>query len=301
MHGFPQAGRSVVDCRRMRRAPHFLFVAMFVAGSARAEYPDREVDRPIVLPPGMSEVSAAGEYARATRGFDSDARTGALPEGGLESAATATALARYGVFQGIEVWVRAPYVLRLGAKDERPLSGTGRAAFGARYEVSPRPLTYIAAAGGIVLPSTARALRTDPDGTLHRDHLAVSGSLAFKQVLLDQTAAWGFGEIVFPFANEDDDAAQRDPPATFRFAAGSLFQIDDRFHASAGASFTRTNRDRIAGGIVPRSDQFRVDLLPELGVQILPQVDFAIGAALPVSGKNTPQSYFVTGTARVRF
>lgn len=277
-------------------------IAILFAGTAHAEYPDREVDRPIVLPPGLSEVSAAGEYARATRGFDEGARTHALSDGGIESAATATALARYGVFQGLEVWVRAPYVVSLGVRgDERPLSGTGRAAFGARYELSPRPLTYLAAAGGIVLPSTAPALRTDPDGTLHRDHLAVSGTLSFKQVLLDATAAWGVAEIVFPFANEDDDLGQRDPPATFRLAAGSIVQIDDRFHASAGASYTRTNRDRIAGGVVPRSDQFRVDLLPEVGVLLHPQVDVAAGAALPVSGKNTPQSYLFTATARVRF
>ena len=120
-------------------------------------------------------------------------------------------------------------------------------------------------------------------------------------MLLDQTAAWGSAEIVFPFANEDDDLAERDPPATFRFAAGSIFQIDDRFHASAGASFTRTNRDRIAGGIVPRSDQFRIDLMPEVGVALHRQIDVAVGAALPVSGKNTPQSYLATATARVRF
>lgn len=276
--------------------------AVLVAATAHADYPDREVDRPIVLPPGLSEAGASGEYARATRGFDADARTRALGDGGIESAVTTTALARYGVFQGLEVWVRAPYVLRLGVRgDDRPLSGTGRAAFGARYERSPRPLTYVAASAGIVLPSTSRALRTHPDGTLHRDHLAVSGAASFKQVLLDQTAAWGSAEIVFPFANEDDDLAERDPPATFRFAAGSLFQIDDRFHASAGASFTRTNRDRIAGGIVPRSDQFRIDLLPEVGVALHRQIDVAIGAALPVSGKNTPQSYLATATARVRF
>lgn len=284
----------------MRRA--VLAAAMFATISARAEYPDREVDRPIVLPPGLTEASIAVEYARATRAFDESARTHALPAGGTESAATATAASRYGVFQGLEVWVTAPYIVRLQTADaERPLSGTGRASFGARYEVSPRPLTFVAASGGIVLPSTAQRLRRDADGTLYRDHLAVSGSLAFKQVLLDATAAWGSAELVFPFANEDDDLAGRDPPATFRFAAGSIFQVDDRFFANVGASFTRTNRDRVSGGVVPRTDQFCVDLLPAAGMHVHRQVDVGFSAALPVAGKNTAQSYLFTGTIRARF
>lgn len=284
----------------MRRAA--LAAALLSALPAWAEYPDREVDRPLVLAPGMTEVFLAGEYARAMRAFDADARTHALPPGATESAVTATAFSRYGVFQGLEVWVTAPYIVRLQtANAERPLSGTGRAAFGARYEISPRPLTFVAGSGGVVLPSTARRLRTDPDGTLRRDHLAVSGSLAFKQVLLDATAAWGSAEIVFPFANEDDDRAERDPPATFRFAAGSIFQVDDRFFANAGASFTRTNRDRVSGAVIPKSDQFRVDLLPTIGMHVNRQVDLSAAAALPVAGKDTPQSYLFTGTIRARF
>lgn len=294
-------------CGGTLRASHasvrFLLVALLsMSAAARAEYPDREVDRPIVIAPGLSELSAGGLYARATRGFDETARTRALPAGGVESAATATVSGRYGVFQGLEVFVLAPYVVRLQESgSDRVLSGIGRAALGARYEISPRPLTFASVSGGLVLPSTARRLRTDPDGTLHRDHLAVSGAASFKQVLLDHSAAFGVAEVEFPFANEEDDDADRDPPATLRFSAGSIFQLESRVWVSAGASLTRTNRDRIAGEIVPESDQFRVDLLPALGVHLHRQIDATASAAIPVAGKNVPQSYFAGGAVRVRF
>ena len=269
--------------------------------AALADYPDREVDRPLVVEPGMSEAALTGEWARASRIYDGDARSRALPEGAAQSAVTAMVAGRYGLFRGLEVWFRAPYVVRLGTRGEDPVSGTGRGAFGARYQIQPQPMTFAAVTAGVVLPSTARKLRTAPDGTVFRDHLAVEGAAAFKQVLLDSTAAYGLAGIVFPFANEDDDEAERDPPATFRLAAGSIFQVHDRFYADAGVSYTRTNRDVVSGGIVPRSDQYRVDLRPAAGYQPLPRLDLRAAAALPVAGKNTPQSIEVTGEVRWRF
>ena len=280
----------------------FVLPLLLISTAAFADYPDREVDRPIVLPPGLSEIGAGAGYARAARAYDDGSRAHPLPSGGVESAILASAFARYGVFQGLEVWAVAPYIVRLQeAGADRPVSGTGRGELGARYEIHPRPLTYASVSGGLVLPSTARRLRTDPDGTLHRDHLAVSGAASFKHVLLDQTAAWGSASIEFPFANEDDDAEDRDPPATMRFAAGSTFQLEHRIWASIGGSLTRTNRDRIAGEVVPSSDQFRVDLLPAIGVHLHRQLDATISAAVPVAGKNVPQAYLAGGSLRVRF
>lgn len=287
----------------MRRSlPALLALVAALATSAHAaEYPEREVDRPLVLPPGTSEAVAIGEYERAVRAFDADARAARLPAGALQSSATAAIAARFGLFRAVEVWLAAPYIARLGAKGETPRSGTGRASVGGRYEVRPSPVTFVAASGGLVLPSTARRLRTGAGGAVRRDHLALSGGAAFKHVMLDATAAYGFAEIVFPFANEDDDAARRDPPATFRVGAGSLFQVEERLFTDFGVSFTRTNRDRSSGGVVPGSDRYRIDLRPALGVQLHPRLDARGSFEIPVAGKNTVQSFVARGEVRYRF
>lgn len=274
---------------------------LLLASTANADWPAREVDRPLVLDAGTTELSLAGDVARAAHVFDEDSRARGLPDGGELTAATVTVAGRYALFQGAEVWFHAPYVARLEAPGTEPVSGSGRASFGARYEVKPSPLTFVAATAGIVLPSTSRRLRTAPDGTLVRDHLAVRGAAAFKQVLLDATAAWGTVEIVFPFANEDDDEAERDPPATYRVSAGSTFQIDSRFFVEAGAAFTRTNRDRIAGAVVAGSDQYRVELEPVAGAHLHERADARAWLSIPVAGKNTPQSWIAGGELRVRF
>ena len=165
----------------------------------------------------------------------------------------------------------------------------------------PADLTFVAGELSTVLPTTARRLRTDPGGVVHPDHLAIGGTLYVKQVLLDSTAAHGSVGFVYPFANADDDRAKRDPPSTFAVTAGSTFQISERIYADATAAFTRTNRDRVSGGIVPRTDQYRVEVRPTAGIQIDPRFDLAGSASIPVAGKNTPQSYGVNAQLRFRF
>ena len=278
-----------------------LGVFLLCSGVARAEYPDREVDRPLLIAPGLSEVTVSAEYAAARRFFDEDGRETDLPEGAARSAITATALARYGVFQGLEVFASAPWLVRLQSEGRDDLSGSGRAALGAGYEVSPQPFLFLAARGALVLPSTARRLRTDDAGVVHHDHLAVAGAIHYKQALLDSSATHGSFEIVFPFANAEDQEIRRDPPSTLRFTAGSTFQVQQNLFVDAAASFTRTNRDRIAGGIVPRSDQFRADVRPSVGLHVLPQGDLLVTLVLPVAGRNTPRAASAIAAARLRF
>lgn len=274
---------------------------LLLGAPAAAEYPAREVDRPLVLDPGTSEVSLGADLARAAHVFDGDGRSRALPDGNVLTSLTFAIGGRYALFQGAEVWFRAPYVARVEAPGTEPVSGAGRVSFGARYELQPSPLTFVAAGGGLVLPSTARRLRTRPDGSLERDHLAVTAAASFKQVLRDATAAWGAAEIVFPFANEDDDEAERDPPATFRLSAGTTFQIDALFFADAGAAFSRTNRERIAGDVVRDTDRFRVSLEATAGMHVHASGDARATLSIPVGGKNAPQSWIAGGELRVRF
>lgn len=264
-------------------------------------YAAREVDRSLVLPPGVAEAAIEGEYTLAARYFDRDAATRALPAGAAARAATATIRGRYGLFRSLEVFAEGPWIVRLDPEGDRAVSGAGRAAIGARYQLSPKPITFLAADLAAVLPTTAPRLRTGADGTIHRDHLAVAGTLHLKQRLFASGAAHASAGFVAPFANADDEDAGRDPPSSFFVVAGSTFQLSDRWWADASGRFTRTNRDRVAGGVVPRSDQFLAELRPTLGANLRRDADLEVTTSLPVAGKNTPQSFGVTATVRIRF
>lgn len=278
-----------------------------------AAWPVREVERPIVVFPGMTEIEVGLAGTSAARWFDEDSRTRVLPPGSTTSAAAVGVGARYGLFQGLEVSVALPWIARLDPEGSEPVSGSGRAELGARYELPWPGVTWtetgeqiappfrIAGEIRAVLPSTARRLRTDEAGVVHKDHLAVAGALQVKHHVGELTAAHATAGFVAPFANAEDREAERDPPSTLFLAAGSTFQPSDRIWADLSAAFTRTNRDRIAGGVVPRSDQFLVELRPAAGVTVLRNLDVSVHAGLPLAGKNTPQSFTIGTGARFRF
>ena len=277
------------------------------------QWPIQEVARPLVAEPGMSEVEVAVAAASASRWYDADSRTRAMPPGSASSAATAEIAGRYGLFQGLEVSVALPWIARLDPAGGDPVSGAGRAELGARYEL-PWPGTTWTETGeripppfrvsgdvAVVLPSTARRLRTDDAGVVHKDHLAAAGAVRVKHHVSDHAAAHAFAGFIAPFANAEDREAERDPPSSFTLSAGSTYQATARLWADVTASFTRTNRDRVAGGVVPRTDQFLVRLEPAAGLAIARNVDVAIRLAVPLAGKNTPQSFTLSSEARVRF
>lgn len=266
-----------------------------------ADYPAREVERPLVVPPGMSEVAGTLEYRDADRFYDPDSRIRRLPGDASSSAALARAHGRYGLFQNLEVRVAAPWTVRLDPAGGDAVSGLGRLSLGARYELRPRPGSFVAGELDAVLPSTARRLRTDPDGTVFRDHLAIAGALHTKHSFLDASAAHASLGFIFPFANADDQDADRDPPATLFVEAGSTFQVGLHLWADATAAFTRTNREEVAGGTVPRSDQFRVDLKPSAGIHVTAAADVSLHGSIPVAGKNTPQTWGAAMQLRFRF
>lgn len=261
----------------------------------------------------MTEIEGELAGATASRWYDADSRRRSLPPGSVSSATSATIAGRYGLFQGLEVTVALPWIARLDPEGGRPVSGVSRAELGARYEL-PWPGTTWTETGeqvpprfrlsvdvAAVLPSTARRLRTDDAGVVHKDHLAVAAALRAKHHVSDAIAVHGRAGFVAPFANAEDREAERDPPTTFEVSAGATYQASDHVWGDLGAAFVRTNRDRIAGGVVPRSDQFRVEVRPALGVAITRDVDLGLRLALPIAGKNTPQSFSIASEARVRF
>lgn len=272
---------------------------------ARAEigdYPLREVDRPLVLIPGLAEFEARAGYADVPGNYDAEGRVARLGAGSVTSAAELEVAGRYGLFRAFEISFRAPWTASLATKAGTTQSGSGRARLGVAWTPPSTPGgADIALEGALVLPTTARVLRTDAAGVVHHDRLALAGSAGAKYRVAPDGAAHALAGFVFPFANADDRAADRNPPATFFVVAGSLFQLTDQLHADAAAGFTRTNRDRVAGGIVPRSDQFRVDLEPAIGFAPTRWYDLGLRASIPVAGKNTPQAFDLQATARARF
>ncbi len=285
----------------------------FAAVLLLLSWPIREVERPLVIPPGVAEVEGEVAAASSSGWYDADSRRRALPDGSASSAATAAVSGRYGLFQGLEVGVRVPWIARLDTAGGDPVSGSGRAELGARYELPWPGTTWtetgeqipppfrVAAEAAVVLPSTARRLRTDELGVVHKDHLAIAAAIHAKHHASDATAPHASLGFVAPFANEEDRAADRDPPSSLFLSAGSTFQPSDRIWADLTATFARTNRDRVAGGAVPRTDQFLVELNPAVGLNLERNVDVALRAGIPLAGKNTPQSFSITSEARIRF
>lgn len=249
----------------------------------------------------MSEVGGVFVYRDADRFYDSGSRLRPLPGDASTSALLATAHGRYGLFQNLEVRVAAPWTVRLDRAGGSPVSGLGRLELGARYEIRPKPIAFVAGEVALVLPSTARRLRTGPDGSVRRDHLAVAGALFAKYTVLDASAAHVSLGFVFPFANADDQQADRDPPASLFVEAGSSFQVGGHVWADGSARFTRTHRDEVAGGAVPRTDQFEVALKPSAGVHVTRAADVSLHGSIPVAGRNTPQTWGAALRLRFRF
>lgn len=265
------------------------------------DFPAREVDRPLVVSPGMSELNGGFEYRDAGRFYDEDSRLRRLPGDASTSAALATAHGRYGLFRNLEVRASVPWTVRLDRAGGSTVSGLGRMSLGARYQMQPAPASFVAGEVAMVLPSTARRLRTAPDGTVQRDRLAIAGALHAKHVLLDASAAHASLGFVFPFANADDQEADRDPPATLFVEAGSTFQVGHRLWADASAAFTRTGREDVGGTVVPRSDQFEVALKPSAGIHVTRAADVSLHGSIPVAGRNTPQTFGAALQLRFRF
>lgn len=287
---------------RIRLSLVLLFLPA-VASAEIGDYPIRESDRPLVLVPGLAEFDLTAGFTKVPGAYDADARVAHTIAGGVTSSWDSTLVGRYGLFRDFEIHVRAPYTLALATKgSSTAISGSGRAALGVSW-TPPETGTSadLALGGALLLPTTARSLRTDPAGLVHHDHLAVAASLDGKIRVADDAAAHGGGSIVFPFANEDDRTNDRNPPASFSIGAGSTFQLSDRVWTDASAAFSRTNRDRVAGGIVPRSDQFLVDFEPSIGIAPTRWYDLRLSASIPLAGKNTSQAFALRLGARARF
>ena len=267
-----------------------------------ADFPIREVARPLVAPDGMTELQLEADELGAPRAYDASGNAVDPPDGSITRATSADLLARYGVFRGMEVRFELPWTVTARAAGEsRALYGSGRAQLGAGYELDPAPRARLAGTAMLVLPTTAQRMRTDPTGTVAKDHLAVAGTIAFQERLGEGGAARvAFGGI-HPFPNADDLLAARSPPSTLFGALSWTQQLDERFWARAAASATRTNRDRVAGGIVPRSDQYVVDAIASAGFDIDLRNDVLVDAWAPLAGHNTPRAYGLGAGFRIRF
>ncbi|HVO29411.1 MAG TPA: hypothetical protein VMV18_01690 [bacterium] len=288
----------------MRRA---LVVGLLLfPGVARADlgdFPSSEAARPLLATPGLTEIETQAAWVHAPDVYGADARIAAAPAGVITSAIGAEIAGRYGLFKSFEISFREPWTFALNTRaHEGATSGSGRARLGLSW--TP-PWTAsgvdVAIDGALVLPTTAHVFRTDATGAVHPDHLSVGGSLRAKYLLSDDDAAHVEGGFLFPFANSDDRAADRVPPASFFVSAGSIFQLGERAWVDAAAGVTRTNRERIATGIVPQSDQFLVDAHPAIGLSPTRWYDLILTASLPVAGKNTSQAYSVGAVVRARF
>lgn len=294
---------------RLRAAPLTALLclpALAAPRIARADigaFPQEEVARPVLAPAGLTETRLDATWVFAPTTWNADARTAPASDGAVTSAVLLSVTGRYGLFRALEINVRAPWTLDLHTKGGTGQDGgSGRLRLGLGWNPPwTAPGTDVALESGLVLPTTSHALRTDEAGVVHRDHLAVDGVIRAKYRLTDDSAAHAEGGLVFPFANADDRAADRSPPLTFFVSAGSTFQLDPRLWVDAAAGFTRTNRDRIAGGIVPRSDQFLVDVRPSVGVSPTRWYDLVLTGSLPLAGKNTPVAYQAGLELRARF
>ena len=282
-----------------------LFLILFPAISHAeiGSFPIREADRPLVLVPGLAEFGVTAGYAKVPGDYDADARVVGVGPGSVTASWDTMLVGRYGLFRDFEIHVRAPWTLDLATKgSNRTLSGSGRAALGVSWTPPDTGTSAdLRLTGELLLPTTARALRTDPAGLVHHDHLGVSGALDGKIRIAEDAAAHAGASFVFPFANADDRTNDRNPPLSFSIGAGSLFQASERVWIDAAAGFVRTNRDRVSGGIVPRSDQFLVDLEPAIGISPTRWYDVALSSSIPVAGKNTAQAFALRLTARARF
>ncbi len=294
---------------------------LVLAGSARAQearekpgYPLLEVERPLTLPRGITEIPAGLSYFDADRFFNADGESTAFADSDDWRLLTVLIEMDYGLASWLEVGAGIPYY------SGRQFSGEGDNLgdlFGfARFKLlenkaKTRELaldfktSFPTGDSDIVMQLENKRffqknLRTgDPSMDFF---FGLSGRWTYNKMAFRGGFAYGYrleGEIKSGI-EAVEDTVKFDPGESFDAHFDYLYQIRSWLVGTIGLDYSEQAANKIAGQ--SQDDDWRLlRVRPGAELQITPNMDLAVEIALPLSGQNQPVAYPIIVTWKNRF
>ena len=275
-------------------------------------YPRLEVGRPLLLPPHTFEVRAFISYLATQNGFDNDGKSKSLPSDyDLFSADLGLGWAP---FKWIEIGGTAPFFSGREVYAEGQNLGDLSAYGLFRLFQSQDRNKELAAQLRISFPTgVSNRMLTIKDKQFVPENLTTGDpSVDFFPGLqarwtIDRFAIRGFAEYGFRAAGKInygieglDEIRDFAPGASFLADADFLYQLNSRFVLIGSLNYYQQAANELSNKSLDDAQE-ALTLIPGIQFQLDHDYDLFLNAGIPISGRNYPDGFPVSGGLEGRF